>query len=327
MVKLVKCEDCNKKVSINADTCPNCGSPVQKQLSVQNQKTTLLNNNKPQKTPIIIGWVVSFITLLISPIAGLISFAAAIALIHSVKEKIDSKFYISNSHTTIISNTIIFSAFFLSIILAMDSSTEIDPINPTQSVTDSNPNIEAVNQPENIVKDYSHIAIPYTEKSYPKLYAAWGKEWVDDINNMMPLVVQRVAANPKCDAPSIADLSDNRSTVRQEAAFFVDCENGERFYVNQNELTDTTQLEAESDMLSGKPSDYIESCRDMVKAQLNYPSSFDEELGTNSFKGSSGNMVVEISFTAQNALGADLPQAARCVFGTNGKNEAVITNR
>lgn len=32
-------------------------------------------------------------------------------------------------------------------------------------------------------------------------------------------------------------------------------------------------------------------------------------------------------FIAKNALGAELPQAARCVFGTNGENEAVIMDR
>ena len=28
MSKLIKCSDCNKKVSVNASTCPNCGAPV-----------------------------------------------------------------------------------------------------------------------------------------------------------------------------------------------------------------------------------------------------------------------------------------------------------
>lgn len=86
-------------------------------------------------------------------------------------------------------------------------------------------------------KDYSDVVIPYTEKSYPKLYAAWGKEWVDDINTMLPAVVKIVSKNPQCDAPSIADLSDNRSIVRQEAVFFVDCVNGERFYISQKDLS------------------------------------------------------------------------------------------
>ena len=37
MGKLVKCEDCGKKVSINAMSCPKCGSLIQNQVSVQQQ--------------------------------------------------------------------------------------------------------------------------------------------------------------------------------------------------------------------------------------------------------------------------------------------------
>lgn len=207
-----------------------------------------------------------------------------------------------------------------------EPSAQIEPVAAPATPVDA---VEPVAQPDPIVEvDYSDVAIPYTEKGYPKLYATWGKKWVEDINTMMPLVVKRVAANPKCDAPSIADLSDNRSIVKQEAVFFVDCVNGERFYISQNELTEDTNVEAESNMLSGKPSKYIQPCRDMIKAQLSYPSTFDESFGSvNAFKGKSGNMVVEIDFTAKNAIGAELPQSARCVFGTNGENEAVIENR
>ncbi|MDO4896325.1 MAG: hypothetical protein Q3971_03085 [Moraxella sp.] len=35
MSNLIRCEDCRKKVSINAVNCPNCGSPLQQQKSVQ----------------------------------------------------------------------------------------------------------------------------------------------------------------------------------------------------------------------------------------------------------------------------------------------------
>ncbi len=146
--------------------------------------------------------------------------------------------------------------------------------------------------------------------------------------DMMPLAVERVASNPKCDSPEIADLSDNRSTVKKEAVFYVDCSNGKRLYLSQNELSDTTQIQAESDVLSGEPSQYIQPFRDMVKAQLSYPSTFNESFGSvSAFKGTSGNISVEMDFTAKNALGAELPQSARCVFGTSGENETIITNR
>lgn len=207
-----------------------------------------------------------------------------------------------------------------------DRSAQIETVAAPATPEDT---VEPAAQPDPIAEvDYSDVAIPYTEKGYPKLYATWGRKWVEDINTMMPLVVKRVAANLKCDAPSIADLSDNRSIVKQEAVFFVDCVNGERFYISQNELTENTNVEAESNMLSGKPSQYVQPCRDMIKAQLTHPSTFNESLGAvNSFKGTSGNMVIEIDFTAKNAIGTELPQSARCVFGTNGENDAVITNR
>lgn len=219
------------------------------------------------------------------------------------------------------------ASVFVPFIISCSSDTNTD--DQEVSIVEPSAQIDQVAPPAPPVEiDYSDVAIPYTEKSYPKLYATWGKKWVDDINIMMPLVVKRVAANPKCDAPSIADLSDNRSIVKQEAVFFVDCVNGERFYISQNELTEDTNVEAESNMLVGKPSQYIQSCRDMIKEQLSYPSTFDESFGgVSAFKGTSGNMVVEIDFTAKNAIGAELPQSARCVFGTNGENEAVITNR
>lgn len=38
MAKLINCEDCNRKISINADVCPSCGSPVQNQPKIQKQR-------------------------------------------------------------------------------------------------------------------------------------------------------------------------------------------------------------------------------------------------------------------------------------------------
>lgn len=37
MKSLIYCEDCGKKVSMNAVTCPSCGSPIQQQKSAQKQ--------------------------------------------------------------------------------------------------------------------------------------------------------------------------------------------------------------------------------------------------------------------------------------------------
>lgn len=84
--------------------------------------------------------------------------------------------------------------------------------------------------------DYDKIVIPYTQDWTPKLYATWGKEWVDKINKMMPLAVDKVALNPNCDEPDMIELSDNKSVVKKEVVFFVDCKNKQRFYISQNDL-------------------------------------------------------------------------------------------
>lgn len=124
----------------------------------------------------------------------------------------------------LIRKSLVVSAF---IPLVIGCSSEVNTDNQEVSIEESTAQIEPVAapatpveviepaaQPAPIVEvDYSDVAISYTEKGYPKLYATWGKKWVDDINTMMPLLIKKVAANPRCDAPSIADLSDNRSTI------------------------------------------------------------------------------------------------------------------
>lgn len=176
--------------------------------------------------------------------------------------------------------------------------------------------------------DYSDVVYEITKDGYPKTYNTWGKEWIDKINNMMPLAVEAVAANPKCDAPEMIGLSENRSTPKEEAVFFVDCANYERFFVSQNELKEGTELQAESEVLAGDPSKYIEPCKDLIKAQLTYPSSFKAVFGgTNAFKGTSGNVVVEMDFTAKNGLGNEIPQSAKCLFTTSGTSEITLQDR
>lgn len=348
MKNLVKCADCSKKVSINAHSCPKCGAILSEQTGFHDAKQKLIQNNeKEQKRTednkkflsqliaVIVGFF-AFVVMFSSVFFGLIMLAGAALIIPSVRNLVAEKYLISSRALNWISFLLIAVGFFSGIgatdtqeqEIALEDNREVaNDISIKNTEVSQSQNIDKGSQPKLVAKDYSHVAYEITEKGYPGTYAKWGKEWIDDINRMMPLAVQRVASNPKCDVPETADLSDNRSSPKQEAVFYVDCRNGERFYMSQNEITDTTQIEAESEVLSGEPSEYIKPCQEMVKAQLNYPSSFDADIGTSAFKGTSGNIVVEMSFTAKNALGAELPQSARCVFGTDGENEAVITNR
>lgn len=175
---------------------------------------------------------------------------------------------------------------------------------------------------------YEGVAYELTELSNPKIYASWGRAWINKINYMMPIAVALVAENPKCDAPSTADLSDNRSLVKKEAVFYVDCINGERFYISQADIAEPKPLVAENDMLADGNAAYTLACGELTKTKLEYPSSFKPLVeDTKAFKGSSGNMIVEIPFTSLNIYGAELPSLSRCIFSTTGETEVTLTNR
>lgn len=176
-------------------------------------------------------------------------------------------------------------------------------------------------------QDLSKVIYPYTKEEYPKLYAQWGEEWISDINLMLPKAAEKISKESKCDNVEIVEISTTKSKPKQEAVFFIDCSNGERFYVSQNDFDIESEMLAESEKL-GQPSNYIHSCRKAITAQLQYPSSFDDEiLSISARKTRTGNIEIVIPFTAKNGLGMDIPQSGRCLVTTENKIELNITDR
>ena len=49
MTNLVKCADCGKKVSINAHSCPKCGSILSEQTGFHDAKQKLIQNNEREQ--------------------------------------------------------------------------------------------------------------------------------------------------------------------------------------------------------------------------------------------------------------------------------------
>lgn len=96
-------------------------------------------------------------------------------------------------------------------------------------------------------KDYSSLVVPITKDGYPKTYNSWGEQWIGDINKAMPVAVNHIAKNDKCDEPVDVGLSAERSKPQHEAVFYVDCKNGERFYISQTELNNNAEVKAESE--------------------------------------------------------------------------------
>ena len=83
--------------------------------------------------------------------------------------------------------------------------------------------------------DYS-IYNSYTPDQYPKTFAVWGAEGVEYLRVMERLAVVQVEAARACDKVELIGLSEGRSQPPKNAVMFVDCENGNRFYVGAPEL-------------------------------------------------------------------------------------------
>ncbi|ENW29368.1 hypothetical protein PFCIP103579_3122 [Prolinoborus fasciculus] len=166
----------------------------------------------------------------------------------------------------------------------------------------------------------------YSIDQFPRLYAEWGEDWVKRISELEKQAVQKIANEPNtCDSIDMVALSDNRSTPKKEAVFFVDCVNGERFYVSQTDLVGTKEIKSQTQKAISQ-TDAFDRCRDMVKANAKYPTSVNFKLLDSSgfTAATTGNVVVMLGFEAKNSFGAELPAKARCVFTPEGKGEISI---
>lgn len=246
MDNLISCDDCGELVSINAVSCPKCGSMVQKQSNIKAKiaeirKQTETQKLKKQREKSKKFWLYFYITLcfIISLImfqshwfmAFVFIFAGVFAIPKFKEFMLKINPMIGIGMCSLLSAVLFFIGFFgFTDFLATNT-----PVNNKQ-------NTEKTNSPFNSIytttqkKDYSDIVMPYTKKNMPKLYARWGDVWIKKINHMLPLAAAKAAQNPKCDIPEIVDISDQRSIVKKEAVFFVDCKNKERIYVSQKDL-------------------------------------------------------------------------------------------
>lgn len=144
----------------------------------------------------------------------------------------------------------------------------------------------------------------------------------------MPKVAEKIARSPECDYVEVIGIS-NRSTVRQNAVFYVDCRNHERFYVSETELGSIAAPASKNAKTAGIiDAVAITACVEQVKDQLKLPLSFDRHvLSTKVYRSPYGNISVDFDFTAKNALGGSIPQHARCAIDDTGIYPAEISAR
>ncbi|MGM0422337.1 MAG: hypothetical protein ACQEQL_04465 [Pseudomonadota bacterium] len=171
---------------------------------------------------------------------------------------------------------------------------------------------------------------PIDAKNYPRIYNAWGAAKVKELNKLQQKAAEKAAKSPECDTVDIVALSETRSIPKQKAVFFVDCANGKRFYISDADLKESGGVVSqEKKMAAYTDAQAIEACKDNVRSQLNYPSTFNlGAFSTSVYRApTNGNIVVNFDFEAKNGLGAELPHKARCVIDDQGINPAEISRR
>lgn len=164
-------------------------------------------------------------------------------------------------------------------------------------------------------------------EGWDKTRREWGSAGIKRINAAMPKAAEKAAQSPACDYVEIVGLSD-RSKPKSMAVFYVDCRNSQRFYISEDDLkSDAAPVSKNAKTAAISDAKAVAACEESVKSQLNFPLSFDRDLlNTRVYRAPTGNIAVDFTFQAKNALGAELPQRARCVIDDTGIHPAEITN-
>ncbi len=158
------------------------------------------------------------------------------------------------------------------------------------------------------------VIIEMTEESFPKTYAAWGKDWMAKINGMQLGVAQLVSRAKDCSELQVVSLSEEMSEVRKHPVFVVDCAAEHRFFVTQQDLdSDSVPLSENAKLASIDEVEMIMACSDRVQRQMKYPDSYKQRAFRSGVdKHGYGRATVRIGFDAKNSFGGELPGRARC---------------
>jgi hypothetical protein len=189
------------------------------------------------------------------------------------------------------------------------------------------PTSEVVTNPAEKID--SLAVVPMDEQSWPKLYKAWGAAGVQRLNQLQPRVAVKVAESPKCDQVQAVGYSEKRSTPKVNPVFYVECRNGQRFYITETELAQQAPPQSEQERMAiVSDADVIILCEKLVKVQLQRPASYDRKVFSTSVTRDerTGGIRVEFPFTAATGLGIPVPQNARCLFTPNGEPEVTISD-
>lgn len=155
---------------------------------------------------------------------------------------------------------------------------------------------------------------PYTKESYPKTIKQFGSR-LEEIEQFRATLAEKAIESGKCDYVYMSELSNNRSTLNK-LVFWVDCRNGERIYMTEEQLKAGDSAMTEKERAWDK-TEATRACRQGIIDRALLPSKVDIHtiLGTSvSESDITHNVVVSMDFDAMNAMGVELPYTAKCYF-------------
>lgn len=284
---LISCPECKKEISDQATSCPHCGFPIEK------FRTPFPKTNVARTTP--------------PPLPDMLS--------HKSNPSDSSQEISLSQNSKVLSK--LFNLLLWIIILGI----------PIMIFT----NIGSETNSNNEIRDKSNISSAkpiseyayndYTKDQFPKLYAEWGSKWVQKIAKVEKAAVQKIANSENtCDSIDSAGISTTRSIPKKEIVIYVNCINGEHFYVSEKQIKEDKPLLSQAQK-SVDIDEAISRCKQLIRINETHPLSI-KYGNIDTFKAQgNGNIVVSILYDSKNDLGGELPHKVKCYIPPEGKDE------
>lgn len=164
--------------------------------------------------------------------------------------------------------------------------------------------------------DFEKVYLPMTKKAYPKAHKKWGDDGFHKINALAYDAAKLAYQSKRCDEIIDVSLSDNQSKPKSRIVFFVDCKNKERFYISENDIKSKLTVQSVKEKFEKIDQyEYYRYCLDMVKKRANFPATVDSSIFNKIVRPSvTGDIVVQLEFSAKNAFGVEGKYNAECSF-------------
>lgn len=168
---------------------------------------------------------------------------------------------------------------------------------------------------------------PYTKEGFPKTFAKYGSR-MQEIEKFRKQAAQLAANSGRCYLVEASELSTTKSSLNN-LVFFVDCKNGQRFYMNENDIKHKKKAVSQAEKAWGR-AEAIDMCRKMILNEVAHPETADIHTIAGSIyqlADVTKNAIVYIDFEAKNSFGVEDAYTAKCIFPPGASGTIKIARR